>query len=142
MTNMPTPTAPSPTLLIVDDHAHTRKALHEWLQVTFPTAQCIEASDGEQAVALCTVQQPDIIVMDVRLPKMSGIEATRHIKKASPKIRVVMITSHEDPAYQKDSLEAGASAFVHKREMTTALIPIMKKLLAPTLPETLPLNEK
>ncbi len=78
----------------------------------------------------------------VRLPKMSGIEATRHIKKTSPKIRVVMITSHEDPAYQKDSLEAGASAFVHKREMTTALIPIMKKLLAPTLPATPPLNEK
>jgi DNA-binding NarL/FixJ family response regulator len=134
----PPPSTPAPTavstLLIVDDHARTRKALQDWLQMMFPAVQCFEVGDAEQAIKVCRVMQPDLILMDVRLPGMNGIEATRRIKKDAAKTHVVVITSHEDPAYQKDSLEAGASAFVHKREMTTALIPIMKKLLPPTPP--------
>lgn len=125
------PPTPSPTLLIVDDKERVRNALRDWLMIMIPNSNCLEVSTGEQAIAVCGVQKPDIVLMDVCLPRMSGIEATRRIKKTLPQIHVVMITSHEDPTYQRDSLVAGASAFVPKREMTTALLPIMKKLLSP-----------
>ena len=130
----------TPTLLIVDDQQRVRHALRDWLKIMFPHFNCLEVSTGELAVVICGVQKPDLVLMDLHLSQMSGIEATRRIKKTTPQIKVVMITSYEDPAYQQDSLEAGASAFVHKREMTTALVPIIKELLSPAPPGTV--NEK
>ncbi len=126
----------APTLLIVDAQERVRKAVRDWLSIMFPSFNCLEVSTGEQAIAVCGVEKPDIVLMDVHLPQMSGVEAARRIKKTSPHIHVVMLVSHETPTYQKDSLEAGASALVRKREMATDLIPIMKTLLSSDLLDT------
>lgn len=127
----------APTLLIVDTHERVRKAVRDWLTIMFPRFNCLEVSSGEQAIAVCGVQKPDIVLIDVHLPQMSGVEVTRRIKKTSPQSHVVMLVSHEALDYQEDSLDAGASAVVHKREMATDLIPIMKNLLPPDLFATL-----
>jgi DNA-binding NarL/FixJ family response regulator len=68
--------------------------------------------------------------MDIRLPGMSGIEATRQIKAISPSVQVVMLTIHEDDSYRADATAAGASAYVEKQAMHTKLIPTLAALLA------------
>jgi DNA-binding NarL/FixJ family response regulator len=68
--------------------------------------------------------------MDIRLPGMSGIEATRQIKAILPSVQIVMLTIHEDDSYRADAMAAGASAYVEKQAMHTKLIPALAALLA------------
>jgi len=118
------------TILIVEDHDAVRRSLRDWLEVEFPQCHVIEATSGEQAVALIQTESPRLVVMDISLPGMSGIEATRQIKAALPSTQVVMLTIHEDHAHRADATAAGASAYVTKRVMQTQLIPTLAALLA------------
>jgi DNA-binding NarL/FixJ family response regulator len=81
-------------------------------------------------VDLVRSQAPDIVLMDIGLPGMNGIEATRRIKAIAPQVRVVILSILEDPEYQADAAAAGASAYVPKRKMHTELIPILTGLLS------------
>ena len=119
----------APTILIVEDHDAVRASLRDWLNATFPNLDCLEARTGEEAVALVLGRPPAIVLMDVGLPGMNGIEATRRIKTTAPQTQVVMLSIHEDPHYQIDAATAGASAYVSKRRMHIELIPIVRKLL-------------
>jgi DNA-binding NarL/FixJ family response regulator len=123
------PLAVTPILLIVEDHDMVRASLLDWLRVTFPAFDCREAQNGEDAVAMALAHPPAIILMDIGLPGMNGIEAARRIKTASPQTHVIMLSIHEDAHYRADAAAAGASAYVPKGRMHTDLIPIVKKLL-------------
>ncbi len=116
--------------MIVEDHDAVRASLREWLSATFPQCRFLEAKSGEEAVALASAQPPDIVLMDIGLPKMSGIEATRRIKAVVPQAQVVMLTIYDDPAHQADAAAAGACAYVTKRKMHKELIPLITKLLS------------
>jgi len=118
------------TILIVDDHDRVRTTLHDWLSVVFPEYTVFEAKDGEEAVNKTIAQTPSLVLMDIGLPIMNGIEATRMIKAASPETKVVIFTIHESPQYQTDAVLAGASGYVVKRKMYSELLPMMKKLLS------------
>ena len=118
------------TILIVEDHDAVRKSLRDWLGVEFPQCRVIEAASGEEAIALIRTESPRLVVMDISLPGMSGIEATRQIKAALPSAQVVMLTIHENDTYRADATAAGASAYVPKRVMQTELIPTLAALLA------------
>ena len=118
------------TILIVEDHDVVRRSLRDWLQVEFPQCRVIEAATGEEAIALTRVESPRLVVMDISLPGMSGIEATRRIKAALPSTQVVMLTIHEDDTHRADATTAGASAYVTKRAMQTQLMPTLAALLA------------
>ena len=118
------------TILIVEDHDAVRRSLRDWLGVEFPQCRVIEAASGEEAIALIQVESPRLVVMDISLPGMSGIEATRQIKAALPSAQVVMLTIHENDTYRADATMAGASAYVPKRVMQTELIPTLAALLA------------
>ena len=118
------------TILIVEDHDAVRKSLRDWLGVEFPQCRVIEAASGEEAIALIRTESPRLVVMDISLPGMSGIEATRQIKAALPSTQVVMLTIHEDDAHRADATTAGASAYVPKRAMQTQLMPTLAALLA------------
>lgn len=121
-----------PTVLIVDDHEMVRASLREWLGMIFPDCTIIEASSGQQAVDLACTQKPNIILMDIGLPGMNGIEATQCIKAAAPQTQVVILTIHEEPEYQADAAAAGAVAYILKRKMSNDLIPTLRRLLAAT----------
>ena len=108
------------TILIVEDHDAVRKSLRDWLGVEFPQCRAIEAASGEEAIALIRTESPRLVVMDISLPGMSGIEATRQIKAALPSAQVVMLTIHENDTYRADATAAGASAYVPKRVMQCA----------------------
>jgi two-component system response regulator NreC len=130
-------------LLLVDDHAVVRSGLHMLLG-NEPDVEIVgEASNAAEALTQAGALTPDVILMDIGLPDMSGIEATRMIKARYPMIAIVALTIHEDEEYFFNMLDAGASGYVPKRaapeELLTAiraaannevyLYPSMAKLL-------------
>lgn len=117
------------SILIVEDHDGVRSALHKWLADEFPGDRILDARTGEEAVDLAHAQRPDIVLMDISLPGMNGIEATRRIKAVVPEVSVIMLTIHEDPVYRTEATAAGASAYVSKGNMLATLIPAVSALL-------------
>ncbi len=120
----------SATILIVEDHDDVRSALRDWLELEFPQCRVIEAASGEEAVALVRTEPPRLVIMDIRLPGMSGIETTRRIKAALPFAQIVMLTILEGDTYRVDATAAGASAYVLKQNMHSELVPTVAALLA------------
>ncbi len=116
-------------ILIVEDHDVVRRSLREWLAVALPQYRIIEASTGEEALALAERERPCLVLMDIGLPHMNGIEATQCIKSAVPGTRVVILSINEEPAFQTEAARAGATAYVPKRKLQTQLMPELLKLL-------------
>ncbi len=119
----------STSILIVDDHEKVRRALRKLLEVKFSQYQVIEASSGEEAVTLTLAEDPQLIIMDITLPGMSGIEATRRIRATSSSPPVVMFTIHEDDIYRQEAQDAGAIAYVAKHALQSELLPQLSALL-------------
>lgn len=121
---------PKPTILIVEDHEEVRFFLRALLSESLLGYHILEAKDGEEAVALASLHSPGIVLMDIGLPKMNGIEATRRIKAALPRVHVVILTNHEASEFKNEAIIAGAIAYILKHQMQTELIPILTKLLS------------
>lgn len=117
-------------ILIVEDHVIVRQSLREWLELSFPHYQLLEATSGEEAVTMAQTLNPRLVIMDIGLPGMSGIEAAQSIKEALPDTHVVMLTIYDDEAHRADAAAAGASAYVPKRKVQTELLPIVTRLLS------------
>lgn len=126
-------------ILLVDDHDQVRTSLKNWLGATFPNYEFIEAKSGEEAVTMSRENEPVLVLMDIGLPKMNGIEATRQIKAAQPETQVVMLTIHDEEDYRREAEEAGACAFVGKERAHSGLVPVLKRLL--DLPPATPHGE-
>lgn len=109
-------------LLLVDDHAVVRTGLRMLLESQKDLRIIGEASTGAEALEMAEREQPQIIVMDITLPDMSGIEVTRRLKQAHPEITVVALTIHEDEQYFFEMLQAGAAGYVPKRAAPDDLI--------------------
>ncbi len=99
-------------VLIVDDRSAVRQALQALLAL-WPDVECVgEAADGQEGVKLAAEKRPDVVLMDVQMRGMGGLEATRLIKSEQPEVRVVVLTLHSE--YEDDALAAGADAFLVK----------------------------
>ena len=109
-----------------------RAAVHELLSVAFPACRILAAESAEQALDLCASDAPCIVVMDVVLPGIDGIEATRRIKARLPDTAVVIHSSHEMAMYRDAAAAAGASAFVTKVKTLSDLVPAIAGLLPPS----------
>jgi CheY-like chemotaxis protein len=118
-----------PTILIVDDHDAFRSSLRGWLNVEFPQYAILEAPSGEDVVALARDTPPMLVVMDLHLPKMNGIEATHAIKAFMPDVKVVILSIYEDQVYHTDATAAGVNAYIPKRKIRTDLLPTIAMLL-------------
>lgn len=112
-------------LLLVDDHAVVRSGLRMLLASESDVEIVGEAGSGSEAVTAAASARPDVILMDIGLPDMTGIEATRVVKSQFPEIAIVALTIHEDEEYFFRMLDAGASGYVPKRaapeELLTAI---------------------
>ena len=112
-------------LLLVDDHAVVRSGLRMMLENERDVQIIGEAATASEALEAATRLKPNVILMDIGLPDMSGIDATREIKKRCPDVSIVALTIHEDEEYFFKMLEAGASGYVPKRaapeELVTAI---------------------
>jgi DNA-binding NarL/FixJ family response regulator len=101
-------------LAIVDDHELARESLQNML-ADEPDIEIVgEATNGRQALLLCSRLRPDLILMDVRMPEMDGLAATEEIKERYPETSVMMLTMHENPDYLLEALKAGAAGYVLK----------------------------
>ncbi len=101
-------------ILIADDHAVLREGMRDLLERQKDFEVVGEAGDGEEAVKLATELKPDVIVMDIVMPKLNGIEATTLIKQASPSSAVLILTAYSDIRYILGLLEAGACGYLLK----------------------------
>lgn len=101
-------------LIIADDQALVRGALGALLDLEPDLDVCALAADGAEAVRLVGELEPDLCLMDIQMPDMDGIEATRRIRAASPRTRVLIVTTFARPGYLRSALDAGASGFVVK----------------------------
>jgi DNA-binding NarL/FixJ family response regulator len=128
----------SPHILIVEDHQGVRHSLREWLELSFPGYELLEATSGEEGVTLAQAMSPCLVIMDIGLPGMNGIEAAQSIKAAVPTTRVVMLTMFDDEAHRAAAVAAGVSAYVPKRKVQTDLLPVLTRLLEEDRGETPP----
>jgi len=112
-------------VLLVDDHAMIREGLRTLLESREGISIVGEAADGREAVEAAEQLEPDVVVMDIWLPRLSGIAATKEILRRRPSTRVVIATQHERRSFVEDALRAGASGYVVKsgscRELFEAL---------------------
>lgn len=109
-------------ILLADDHTILRAGLKMMLNAQ-PDMEVIgEAQDGRQAMHEAQRLQPDVILMDITMPDMNGIEATKQIKRAQPEIKVLVLTMHEHDEYIFQALRAGASGYMLKEAADTELI--------------------
>jgi len=101
-------------ILIADDHAVHRRGLSEYLRTLFPDVRVVEAANGKEAVAAAKRETPALVLMDVRMPEMNGIEATRRIKAAMPDTKVVVLTLLDDTPTREAAHAAGADGYLVK----------------------------
>ncbi len=101
-------------ILIVDDHAIVRDGIRSVLQSSPEYVIVGEADDGEVALDLVTEKKPDVVIMDISMPKLNGIEAATIMKKNHPELKIIILTVHENEAYANQILRAGASGYVLK----------------------------
>ena len=116
-------------LLIADDHDLVRRGLRGLLGRE-PDLEIVgEAKDGREAVELGLSLAPDLVLMDVRMPGMDGLQATRAIKGERPEIGVLMVTMHDDPDYMLEAIKAGAAGYVLKDASWEDLITSVRRAL-------------
>jgi DNA-binding NarL/FixJ family response regulator len=101
-------------VLVVDDQALVREGLMTLLDAVADITPVAAAADGEEAVALAARHRPDVVLMDLRMPKLDGVEATRRILEARPETEIVVLTTHADEASILDALRAGARGYLTK----------------------------
>jgi DNA-binding NarL/FixJ family response regulator len=109
-------------VLLADDHVLVRQGIRQFLEEEDDIEVTAEANDGAEAIQMVQEQQPDIAVLDIRMPKVSGVEATRRIKEHFPKVRVLILTAYDDDPYVFALLQAGADGYVLKTASADELV--------------------
>ena len=109
------------SVLLADDHKLLRAGLKLLLQRNPDFAVVGEAADGEQTLQLFQPLEPDLLLLDLSMPKMDGLDCLREIKSRWPEAKVIVLTMHEDENYIKQAMQAGAAAYVHKSAADTDL---------------------
>jgi DNA-binding NarL/FixJ family response regulator len=126
------PTAGTPRIrvLLADDHAVVRKGIRDFLEEDPALHVVAEASDGAEAWALIAQHQPDVAVLDIRMPHLTGVELTRRIKDQLPQVRVLVLTAYDDETYVLALLRAGADGYLLKTADSGELLNAVKQVHA------------
>lgn len=122
-------------LVIVDDHELARAGLRSMLEAEPDLRIVGEAANGREAIQLCRQLQPELVLMDLRMPVMDGVAATREIKREFPSTAVIILTIRDSSDYLNEALEAGADAYLLKdvtqREISTVIRRVLQGLPSP-----------
>jgi DNA-binding NarL/FixJ family response regulator len=109
-------------ILVADDHEVVRQGMRALLEVHPGWEVCAEAANGREAIELAKQTKPDVVVMDLSMPELNGLEATREIVKALPKTEVLILTLHESEQLVRRVVESGARAYVLKSDAGRSLV--------------------
>jgi two-component system response regulator NreC len=129
MTHAPTSTTSVVRILLADDHTVMRAGLRLLLERHQNFEVVGEAADGRQAVEIAAEQKPDVVVMDVAMPHLNGVEAARQILSRNPDTAIVMLSMHSDESYVLRSLKAGARAYLLKDSAEADLISAIQAII-------------
>jgi two-component system, NarL family, response regulator NreC len=130
------------TIVLADDHHIVRQSLRVLLEARTDFRIVGEAATGLEAVELIERLQPDVLVVDIMMPELNGLEVTRQVKRRWPKTDIVILSMHENEAYVVEALRAGASAYVLKKSTAQELVHAICQCLAGHLFLSPPLNER
>jgi DNA-binding NarL/FixJ family response regulator len=117
-------------LLLVDDDSGFRETVRQLLFQREEALVVGEAADGQEALELAAALRPDVVLMDLAMPGMNGLEATRHLKARWPDQMVVILTVHDDEVYRRTALATGAEAFLQKKLLGVDLWPTLLRIVA------------
>jgi two-component system, NarL family, response regulator LiaR len=121
-------TQPNPIgVLLVDDHMVVRSGLSTVLSVFDDMKLVGEAGDGEEAIRLCERLQPDVVLMDLLMPKMDGVTAIKNIKERWPQIQIIALTSFKEKEYVEGALKAGANGYLLKNVSADELVNAIRR---------------
>ena len=115
-------------ILVADDHDIVRKGLRAVLASRPGWQVCGEAANGREAVAAAIRHRPDIAIIDINMPELNGLEATREILKQVPEIRVLVLSAHDSESLVRQMLASGARGYVHKSDVSEDLIAAVETL--------------
>jgi DNA-binding NarL/FixJ family response regulator len=115
-----------PKVLIVDDHAFIRRGVQTLLQPYPEWEFCGEADSGNEAVRMVDELDPEVVLMDVTMPGMNGIEATRLIRSAHPQVKIILLTLHESSEVLRSGFRAGANGYLLKADAEEELMKALR----------------
>jgi len=118
------------TLLLAEDHVIVREGFRKMLEMEPDLEVLGEAQDGRQAVAMYTKLRPAVVIMDIAMPRLNGLEATRQLLKADAAAKVIMLSAHSDDAYVFSALEVGAAGFLIKQTTASDLCRAIREVHA------------
>ncbi len=125
-------------VLLADDHEAILERVARLLKTEYNVVGT--ATDGQQALEAALDLKPDVLVLDISMPVMNGIETAHHLKQAGAEVRIVFLTVHDDPDFAREALEAGALGYVIKQRIASDLVTAIREayagrlFLSPTLP--------
>jgi DNA-binding NarL/FixJ family response regulator len=117
-------------VVIADDHQVVRQGIRDLLSDEDDIVVVGEARNGQQAVDLATALRPDVVVMDIAMPEMTGVEATRHIRTLAPGVHVLVLTAYEDDPYIYGLLDAGATSYILKTAESREIVRAVRSTAA------------
>ncbi|MBN1399546.1 MAG: response regulator transcription factor [Anaerolineae bacterium] len=117
-------------ILLADDHVMVREGTRQILERESDLEVVAEAGDGQEAVALTERERPDVVIMDISMPIMNGIEATKDIKQVAPRTAVLVLTAYDDDEYVFAILEAGAAGYLLKNARSSEVIDAVRRVFA------------
>jgi DNA-binding NarL/FixJ family response regulator len=112
--------------LLVDDNAGFRRSMKEFLTLEPDIEVVGEAADGQEAILKARELKPDLVLMDVRMPGISGIDATRQLKDEMPELKVIVLTIFDLEAYREAAMASGANGYVTKGSLFEELLPAIR----------------
>ena len=119
-----------PKVLIVDDHAFIRRGVQGILKASPEWQLCGEADNGNDAVRMTKELNPEAIVMDVSMPGLNGVEATRAIRKTNPNVKIVLLTLHESAELVRTAFQAGINGYLLKTDSEQELLQALNIVIA------------
>lgn len=117
-------------VVLADDHVMVRQGIHQFLEEEGDITVVAEAADGREALALVAQHQPDVAVLDVQMPEMTGVEATRQIRSRFPGVRILILTAYDDDPYVFALLRAGADGYILKSAPAEELVRAVRSVAA------------
>jgi two-component system, NarL family, invasion response regulator UvrY len=118
-----------PLFLIIEDSATVRASIRLWLKANFRNCLYLEAANGPEGLATALAEEPHVVLVDIELPQMNGLEVVRRLKVQKPAMQIIVLSMHDEESVRREAFKAGADAYVAKANVADELLGVVTELL-------------